>query len=399
MAKESDGQTLRDYKNRKKRIRRIRRAIICMLLLVVAVAGLIHWIRINNMKYRSYEVSKQIKNDGSENAQYIDYGSSVIKYNKDGAQAIDKSGRIIWNGSYNMMDPIADTCGDYAVIADRGNKLVYIYNKKGEVGSIKTLHGIVKTEIAKQGVIAVQMEDEDTNYVKLFYADGSEVTSGEDSTILAELEKGMDQFGYLMDMALSEDGKKLAAIFLSMNSGKLVTNIGFYNYGEVGQNWTDRFAGGYQYEGIIVPKVTFLNNNVACVFKENGMVLYSFTELSNVISEVNFDGKIKSVLHNDKYAGVVLESEEDTAGQLLLYDLKGKKVLDKKLKFDYDKIYLAGDEIIMHDNLTCVVLKSSGTEKFRYTFPSNIAAFYPANSINKYFLASSTDISEITLKE
>jgi hypothetical protein len=63
------------------------------------------------------------------------------------------------------------------------------------------------------------------------------------------------------------------------------------------------------------------------------------------------------------------------------------------------KIYLAGEEIIMHDNLTCVVLKTTGKEKFKCTFSSNISAFYPASSFNKYFLIDSSDISEITLKE
>jgi hypothetical protein len=338
MAKEIEGQTLRDYGNRKKRIRRIRRSIICMLLLAVAAAGLIYWVRLTNMRYLNYAVAKLIPNDNDSKAEYIDYGSAVIKYNKDGAEAVDKTGRTIWNGSYNMSDPIADTCGDYAAIADRGSKLLYVYNKKGEVGSIQTLHNIVKIEIAKQGVVAVQMEDESTNYIKLFYADGSEVTSDEDTTMLAEIGKNTDEFGYLMDMALSEDGKKLVAVFLTFNSGKLVSNIGFYNYGEVGQNYTNRFVGGYKYEGIIIPKVTFLNNDEVCVFKENGIVLYSFPELSDVIKEENFEnGKIKSVLHNSKYTGVVLDTGDDSPGQLLLYDLKGKKVLDKKLNFDYDK--------------------------------------------------------------
>jgi len=96
---------------------------------------------------------------------------------------------------------------------------------------------------------------------------------------------------------------------------------------------------------------------------------------------------------------VVLAGEEGTARQLLLYDLKGNKILDRALDFDYDKIFLAGEDIIMYDNLSCLIIKTNGEEKFRYTFTGNVAAFYPINNLNQYFYINASDISEITLVE
>jgi hypothetical protein len=370
-----------------------------MLLIAIAVAGLAYWFRLTNLKYKNYEVTKMIPNTSESQANYISYGSAVIKYNIDGATAIDKDGKTLWTGTYEMMDPIADTCADYAVIADRGNKSIHIYNKKGEVGSIPTLYKIVKVEIARQGVVAVLMEEEDISYIKLYYADGTEITSSDETAALADMVKGVNDVGYPMDISLSEDGKKLAVVFLSVTTGKLVNSIGFYNFGEVGQNYEDNFVGGFSYPDVIVPRVTFLNNDVACAFKENGIVLFSAKELSNVLFEKDYDQKIKSVLHNEKYAGVVLEGTDGAANQLILYNLQGQKVLDKKINFDYDKIYLSGDEIIMHDNVTLLVLKTNGKEKFRYTFSSDIEAFYPMDGINRYILVNPTEMSEIKLAE
>ncbi|MDF2539651.1 MAG: hypothetical protein K0S76_2672 [Herbinix sp.] len=399
MANETEGQTLRDYGKRKKRYRRVRRFIFGMVVLGIAAAGIIYWIRLTNMTYHNYEVVNTTQNTGEYKGGYLSYGSSVVKYNKDGAIALNKEGDVLWNASFEMADPIAESCEEYVVIADRGNKVIHTFNKDGEVGNITTLHNIVKVEIAKQGVVAALMEEEDTNYIKFFKVDGSEVTSSEDTSTLAEMVKGTDEVGYPLDFSLSNDGKKMVVSFLSVTSGKLVSAVGFYNFDEVGQNKTDNFTGGQSYEDIIVPKVEFLNNDTVCIYRENGIDWYSVREIPNQIKEVNFDQKIKSILSNDKYSGVVIEEDGDTTGKLMLYDLKGNKVLDKKLSMDYDKIYLAGEEIIIHDNLTCLVMKTSGKEKFRYTFDGNISAFYPINGMDKYYLINGSEISTIILKE
>lgn len=399
MAKDNEGQTLRDYGKRKKRYRRIRAFVICLLLFAIGLAGLAYWYRLNNMVYHNYEISHTTPNTGGIDTQYISFGSSVVKYNKDGAEAIDKEGKALWNATYEMTDPIADTCGDYVVIADRGNKSIHIFHKKGEIGSINTLHNIIKVRVANQGVVAALMEEEDTSYIKLFYTDGIEATSSEESSILTEIASNVNENGFPTDIALSKDGKKLVVNYLSINSGKLLNQIGFYNYGEVGQNQNDNMVGGFKYEGIVIPRIEFLNNDTVCIYKENGLVLYSMRETPNLITEINYDVKIKSILHSSKYTGVVLEGEEGKQKQLLLYDLKGNLALDQEVEFDYKKIFITGEEVVMYDNLSCYIMKTNGKEKFKYTFTSNISALYPVNHLDYYLLVNATEVSGITLVE
>ncbi|MGB4660387.1 MAG: DUF5711 family protein [Mobilitalea sp.] len=399
MAKQSEEQSLREYGNRKKRYKKRKKIIIWTLLLVLIAAGIVYLWTLYNKDYTSYDTIKTVEN-ASENALgYFRYEDSIVSYSKDGAVAVDKDGGLLWNGSYEMMDPIADTCGDYVVVADRGSKLIKTYDKTGEVGSIDTLYDIIKVEIAAQGVVVALMEDGETNYIKLYYPEGTMPSDSEEEDVLAEKETNVNKEGYPVDISISDDGEKLVVSYLSVTKGEVISEVSFYNFGEVGQNLTDRFAGGYEFKDMVVPRVAFLDNNTACAFKDDGIVIFSMSEIPNVIHEETYESKIKSILYSGKYTGVVLDKDGATEKQLLLYDLSGNMVLDCKLNFEYSSILLTEKEIIMYDNLSCVVMKLNGTEKFRYTFDANIDAFYPINELDRYFLVSDKKISEIMLVE
>ncbi|MBB2184598.1 hypothetical protein H0486_17130 [Lachnospiraceae bacterium MD1] len=390
MAKEIDEQSLREYGRRKRRVRRIRNLIILVLLLIIAIVGAIYLYKLNNKDYHSFEEIKSIENTGENVVGYLNYGNAVIRYSRDGAVAIDKDGSLIWNGSYEMLNPIVDTCGKYVVIADQNNKLIHIFNEKGAVSSIPTLYNILKVEIASQGVVAALMEEGDTNYIILYDTDG---------TVLGEKETYVSKEGFPIDITLSDDGEKLVTSYLSTTKGEIINTVAFLNFGEVGQNYTGRFVGGYEFEDMIIPKSVFLDNDTVCVFKEDGFLIYSMPEIPNLIYEENLDGTIKSILYDKEHIGIVLEESGTSSKRLLLYNNKGQRILERELTFDYHQIYLAGDEVIMHDNQSVIILKLNGKEKFRYTFDKNFTDIYPMNHLNRYFLVSDKKISTIALVE
>lgn len=399
MEKEIEGQ-VRDYRNRKKRYRRRMIIIFITLFLIIAAAGSFYLYRIYNKSYNNYKVMSTFAVKGEQTTGYLPYGDNIIRYNKDGVEAIDKTGKILWNGSYEMSDPIADTCGKYVMVADRGNKLIHIYNEKGEDKSITTLHNIIKAKVASQGVVAAMMEENDENYIKLYYSDGSVVSKGDEEDVLAETGSNVDTVGYPMDIALSQDGKKLVVVYMTVNTGKIVCTVGFYNFGEVGKNNIDNYVGGYKTKsGIVVPEVSFLNNNTVCAYKEDGVAIYSMVEKPKLIREISLNKKIDSIFHNDKYTGFILEGSNLETRKLQVYNLSGNKVLESDVDFKYDKTYLSGDDIIMHDDTSCLIMKMSGKVKFRHKFDQNIIEFYPINNIDQYFLAGEKNISQVILSE
>lgn len=392
MPKENEERSLRDVGYRKKKNKRRRRAVIIALLLLILVMGAAYLITINNRSYDNYKIIKTTEVMGTNAIGYLSYGNSVVKYSKDGAVAVDKDGGLLWNGSFEMSDPIADTCGKYVAIADRDGKAVHIFDRKGEVRIIPTDYDIIKIEVANQGVVAILTEDDDKgNHIYLYDKEGVQLT---DKHTYA------NEQGYPLDISLSEDGQKLVASYLSFAGGSVVDTVSFYNFGEVGQNKTDRFVGGFGFDpDIIVPRVEFVNNNTVCAFSDLGFVVYAMDELPDDLFKVTLEGKIQSILYNEVYIGVVIQAEGTMTKQLLLYDLKGKKVLDKAIDFDYETIYLTDNEVIMYDNMSCVIMKMNGKTKFRYTFDSNIEAIYPINGVDEYYLANETELYEIQLAE
>jgi len=391
MANENEGQAQRDYKNRKKLLKRRRRAIIVFLFLLIVIAGSIYIISLYNRSYDSYTIVKT-KDITGTNIGYVQYGSAIIKYSRDGAEAVDKNGSLLWNGSYEMSEPMVDTCGQYAVIAEKDGKSIHIFNQKGEVNNFTTLYDILKVEVSSRGIVVALMEDGDGNHIELFATDG---------TILWEKKTSENGEGYPMDISISSDAKKVVISYLSYKGGKLIDSISFYNLGEVGKNASfDGWVGGKSFpEGNIVPRVAFVNKDTACLFKGDGLFIYPIKERPENPYKVDFTGRIQSVLYNQKYVGVVLQAEGTSSKQILIYNLKGKKILDKPLDFNYDKIYLADNEIIMYDSSSCIIMKWNGKIKFRYTFDSNIDAVYPINNLDRYFIANESKLLEVQLEE
>lgn len=389
MAKEQELQSIRDFGKSRKRLRIIRTGVIGILLVAIIAVGLYYLSQKYSRTYKSYEVINTLSDMGTSSASYIKYGSAIVRYNRDGATAVHQDGDLLWNGSYEMKEPIAAACGKYIAIADKGNKQVIIYNDKGEVNQINTLYNIIKVEVAVQGVIAVLMEDSLSNYISMYSEDGEN---------LVNIQTDVREDGFPMDMTLSSDGEKLVTSYMKITTGVIVSSLSFYNFGVVGQSYTSRLVGAYKFEDEIIPKVSFMDNDTVSAFTEHGYRLYSFSEKPKLKQEETLEQDILSVMSNEKFTGLVLRTDKEEK-RILVYDLDGKKVMDRLISFSYDKIFITGDELILHNDLSCMIIKTNGKEKFRATFDSNIFAFYPINHLDRYYLAGATGVSEIMLVE
>lgn len=368
-----------------------RRFIILATCFVLTALGSIFLLRLHNIEYKSYHILAEMGIEGSNAVDYLSYEDSIIKYSRDGVIALDKAGSLLWNSSYEMSNPIADTCGKYVVIADRDARLLHIFNKEGHVNRITTLYDIMKVEVAKQGVVAAMMETDSGNNITLFDKDG---------TVLAEKGTSVREEGYPLDFSLSEDGKKLVLSFLSYAGGKLINTVSFYNFGRAGQNYTWRIVGGWPYEeGTMIPRVAFINNNTVCAFADDRILLYTMKEIPHEPIEIDLEGKLQSVFYNENYTGVVLQADGAEDKQLLLYDLDGQKVLDKHFNLNYEKIDMLDKELIMYDNRSCFIMKINGRTKFKYTFDGNIETILPINNLDRYYLAKDHNLYEIQLEE
>ena len=147
--------------------------------------------------------------------------------------------------------------------------------------------------------------------------------------IIYEIQTSIDKSGYPMDIALSNDGKKLFTSYFKMDGVNIKNNLTAYNFGEVGQNENaDRMVGGYSFDEEMVPKVEFVTNDIVAAFSDSEILLYNMKEKPSERGSIKYGGEATSIFYCSEYLGYIApdkKKENDTAYILHSYDLSGKK--------------------------------------------------------------------------
>ena len=382
---------MQSYEARKRRARRLMITVALLVGAAAAVLGVLYLYGRENRVYNSYEtVTSRDKTSGSE--EYTRYGNGVLRVNRDGAEALDGDGTMLWNVSYTMTDPIYAVCENAAAVADRAGRSLYIMDGTGSSNPVNTTHQIYEIDVANQGVTAALMVDGVNTYINLYSISG---------TNLLEINTNAGDDGFPVDLALSNDGTKLVTSYVMMRDGEMTTQITCYNFGEVGQNYTDNIVALYYYERQFCPKVEFLTNTVFCVFLDNGVEVYRMQETpGDPIFTKAFEQEIQSIFYNESYIGFVLSNEEGSDRyRMEVYDLSGNMVLIETMNDNYKDIMVSDDEVIYYDDLNVVITKLNGIEKFRYKFSTNIDFFLPGGNSQRYLMATDSEIITIKLTQ
>ena len=259
---------------RHSRRKRLRRVLTAVLIAALLAAGFMYYK--DNHAYTDYTVAweKEIAASESSTTEFVPFGENVLKYTKDGASYLDKSGKAVWSMSYELKSPICYVNGDYAVIGDQQGNDIYIVDKTGSQGQATTLLPILRVSVSAYGIVAALVEDSNASYVTFFKKDGSELDWA--------IKTVMSGNGYLMDVSLSPDGTQVMLSDLYLQDGALKNRIVFYNFSEYGKNYPDRLVGGFDELGdSICPRVRFLDEDHACAFADDQVAFFS---LENVTS-------------------------------------------------------------------------------------------------------------------
>ena len=97
-----------------------------------------------------------------------------------------------------MENPVVDINDSWAVIADIDGTDLKIFDKNGEVGSVTTSYNIVKARISSNGLVAAILDGGDATWINYYNSDGS---------LIAENQTHVEDPGYPMDVALSDNGQ------------------------------------------------------------------------------------------------------------------------------------------------------------------------------------------------
>ncbi len=378
--------------NAQKRSLRMKSAA-AVLILIALVAAIAFVNSVINKEYKGYRVINSTETNYENTASYIQFSGNLLKYTPDGVSYINRNGDTVWSAGINMKMPIAVARGNYAVVADLNGNAVSVFSNEGQVSSLTMPYTICDVDVAKQGAFAVVLESDKTNYIKLYDKNGKDIY---------ELQTTIDKSGYPIDIAISEDGKKLFTSYINMNGTTITNSLAAYNFGDVGQNANaDRMVGGYMFDSQVIPKVAFVSNDVVVAFGTNEVNIYAMKEKPGEKAKIKFDVEIQSVFYSEKYIGVIIKNdnpEDNYLYKVKVYDLKGKLKFEYDLDFNYDNIFAGKNEFIISGGSDVLIMRKNGNVKFKGNLTGRIVNIVPTGNRLEYVVTYDNATEIIKLK-
>lgn len=380
----------KEYSDKLKRHKfdKLKRNLIIAAAIVVVGAAV--YLYVDNRSFSGYEKTQNLQTGDTTQFKLYEYGDYYLKYSDDGLACMN-GGDVVWNQGFEMKQPIIDICKDYVAIAQQRSNDIYIFDRTGLQGKVKTSYPILSVHVANQGVVAAITEDGDLNHIELIDKSGNLLAMGQ--TVLSG-------DGCPISMDLSQDGTKLVVSYLFVSGGVTQTRVVFYNYSEVGKNEVDRVVGGFnQYKTTIVPKVAFITNDIAIAFGDDMLTIYTIKQKPSIVKEYKLERQVKSIVYNEEYIGLVYEGENiDDEPTICIYDLDGDIIYDGAVGLDYNNIKLDGDNLLIYNNDTFMVKTVKGRIKYEGTIEGGIKDIIGLNGGYTYLLISNESIDKIKLK-
>lgn len=378
------------YKSRLSRHKK--RMLIRTGITVVAVVGVIVGT-VMFMKYRKYDSYKVVTTSELEDTistQYIELGGKLFKYSGNGAAMETNEGAVSWSATYEMQNPISDVCDDVVVVADQGGTTMNIFNANGLMGTVETTLNIVKVKVAKQGVVAAILDGGDDTWINFYATDGS---------LIAENQTRVDDPGYPLDLAVSEDGVLIMVSYQFVDGEETTSYAAFYNFAATGQNQIDNIVSGYQYKGIVIPQVEYLDSSTAVAFRDDGFSIFKGKQIPKESANVTVEEEIVSTFYDASHVGLVFKNDaKDKLYTMKVYDTAGHVEFQKDFNIPYTSIRMSGGQIVMHNDSQVCVITTDGVEKYNGNIDEGTINDFFKLGYNKYVLVLDTGISTIKFK-
>lgn len=378
----------------KEKIRRhrIRVAVFAGLSTVVLVLAFFVVKRaMDNYSYTTYTVINSMNREDLESSRYAAFGDGYVRYSNDGVSYFNSNGSAIWNQTFSMQNPQIKICDSSLAVGDINGNTLYTFNESGPICAIDTSMPILQIEVAKHGVVAAVLEDNEANYINMYDKDGEKIYSVK-TTLAGD--------GYPLDISISENATKLVASYIYVSGEEIKTNVVFYNFSEVGQNETERVVGGFNhYNDTLVGDVQFVNSNMVVAVGENVLSLYKIKEYPSLEKEIEINSEIESVFYGSQYVGLVLHnSDSGDLYRLVVYNLSGGKVCETTFGTQYDNIQFDGRSIVLNSATTFLLMNLRGKVLADLNFDMPISEVLTTGVRGSYILVNSKYIQNIKLR-
>jgi len=364
------------------------RIVIAAVAVIAAAAALM--IQYERHVYTDYDTISSVERESVRGAADVRLGNSVISYSKDGIHCTDALGNVKWNQTFEMQDARLSFSGNTVAIGDYNGRSIYLADSEQLLGKIDTTMPIRDLAVSNAGYVTAVLADTDITWLYTYDASGKELYSGQ---------ARISESGYPVSVSMSPGGELLCVAFLYVDAGVLKTNVGFYNFGEVGENYPDHFVGVWIYTDVLTPYVRFMNDETAFAVGDSRLMIYTGAHIPVVKEEYLFDREVQSVFYSDRYIGLVFPADNaENRYQMVVYDPvdSGKKSF--YFDIDYTDIFFGKDNFVVYNERECQIITLDGVEKFHGNFLKNVRLMLPAGNTYKYMLVTDDSIDTIQLK-
>ena len=365
----------------------VKKTVITVVAIAAAVTAVGFYIE--KRSYHNYKVVQSSEQEDVVSTSYIEMDGDILRYSPDGVALVSDKMSTLWSETYQMQNPVADVNGTRAVIADKDGTTLEIYDKSGKTGSVTTSYSIIKARVSKSGLVAAILDGGDDTWIDFYSTDGS---------LIAENQTKIDDPGYPLDIAVSEDGVVMMVTYQFVDGSDTTSYVAFYNFGDVGQNEDDRIVSGYKYEGVVVPQIQYLSNNRSIALKDNGFTIYQGSQIPKEVKTIETDKEIVSTFYDDDMVGLVFKNDSKDKQ----YIMEVYNTADGKLKFKedfnipYTTIKLSGGNILMYNSSQMCVMNSRGVQKYLGSVDGTIKDFFKIG-MNRYLLVLDSGVDMIKL--
>lgn len=370
-------------RSHRRRISGTGKKVIAVVTVIAAIS--LVFLYAEKRSYRSYKVLQTSEQEDVVSTQYIEMDGDILRYSPDGVSVVDSSMNTVWNETYTMQNPIADVNGSRAVVADSEGTSLYICDKKGITGTVTTSYSIVKVRVASNGMVAAILNNDEDTWINFYNPDGS---------LVAENLTKIDDPGYPMDVAVSDNGVMMVT-FQYVDGSKTTSYVAFYNYGDVGQNEDDRIVSGYTYENVVIPQVECISESQYIALRDDGFSTYQGNQIPKENKTVNVKQEIVSTFFDTDRIGLVFKNNNKGDQYTMeVYNMSGQLKFRKNFNVAYSTIKMSGGNIIMYNSSQICVMNSRGVQKYMGSVDGTVRDFFKIGW-NKYLMVMDSGVSTI----
>lgn len=373
-----------------KRRKQIRLYAILAIIILAAVSCIICYLYIKTKEYKSYTKLTSVDSNVSSGSTLASFNGSIMSYGKDGAEAMDASGKLLWNQTFDMQYPLMSKCDDTVAFADYGGSTIYIQTAGGTATTVTTNMPIRKISVSSGGYVVAVLEDINVTWIYMYDFNGKEISY---------FRTTMEKSGYPVDVDISPSGELVAVSYYYLDVEDIRSSVAFYNFGGVGQNNIDNYVSGYNFKDDFIPLVRFVNNESA--FSISAEQLNFYKDAHKPVSEqgIFLQDEVLSVYYGDNAVALILRNSSiENQYRMEVYDTVGKLLFYKEFDFDYTEVAFGGNQVVLYGDTNIYVATLDGMRKFEGTYEEPILLLLPLQSRMRFAVVTERTIDTIELK-